>query len=222
MLLRAMSATVDDPERSPVTYTAHFARVPKETTVTLETTIERTGRTMSTVTGRMMQDGKVQIAGIAAYTTPRAGRDFSDISMPEVPRPDELEQSADRPDFPFGHHFDFRPVALTGEAAEVMLWIRPREPQPLDHFVVTQLADAFAPAVFVKLGAGGGGAGVPTIEMTYHFREPLPLAGARDDGFYLAVYRTLTSRGGFIEEDGWLWSADGTLVAQSRQLALLS
>jgi acyl-CoA thioesterase len=222
MMLRAMDASLDDSERKPVTYTVHFARVPKETTVQIETTVERTGRTMSTVTGRMIQDDKVQVVGVAAYSTPRTGPDFADITMPEVPRPADLEQAADRPDFPFGHHFDFRPVTLTGDRAEVMLWMRPREPRALDHLLITQLCDAFAPAVFVKLGAGGGGAGVPTIELTVHFREPLPLPGANDDDWYLAVFRTLTSRAGFIEEDGWLWSASGTLVAQSRQLALLT
>jgi len=223
MLLRAMDATLDDPARTPVTYTVHFARVPKETTVDIEASVERTGRTMSTVMGRILQDGKPQIFGIAAYSTARSGPDFSDISMPEVPRPEDIEQAPDRPDFPFGHHFDFRQVPPADPSrAEVMLWIRLREPQPLDHVVIAQLADAFAPAVFVKLGAGGGGAGVPTIELTYHFREPLPLDGANDDDWYLATFRTLTSRGGFIEEDGWLWRRDGTLVAQSRQVALLS
>jgi acyl-CoA thioesterase len=222
MVLRAMNETVNDPERTPVTYTVHFARVPKETTVQIETHVERTGRTMSTVMGRMLQDDKVQIVGLAAYSTPRGGPDFSDITMPEVPRPEDLEQAADRPDFPFGHHFDFRPVTLTGDRAEVMLWLRPREPRALDQVLIAQLGDAFAPAVFVKLGAGGGGAGVPTIELTYHFREPLPLADARNDDWYLGVFRTLTSRAGFIEEDGWLWSGNGVLVAQSRQLALLT
>jgi acyl-CoA thioesterase len=222
MLLRAMSAEAGETERFPVTYTSHFARVPKESAVSLEVNVERSGRTMSTVSGRMVQDGKVVIASLAAYTTARTGPDFSDLTMPEAPRPEDLEQVPDRDDFPFGHQFDFRPVALTGDRAEVMLWARMREPQPLDHFVVTQLADAFAPAVFVKLGAGGGGAGVPTIELTVHFREPLPLDGASEDDWYLAVFRTLTSRAGFIEEDGWLWSRAGTLVAQSRQCALLS
>ncbi len=222
MLLRAMTEEVADPGRYPVTFTSHFARVPKERTVELEAIIEREGRTMSTVSGRMVQDGKVVLAALAAYTTPRTGPDFSDLSMPEVPSPDDLEQAPDRPDFPFGHHFDFRPVTLTGDRAEVMLWARMREEQPLDHFVVTQLCDAFAPAVFVKLGAGGGGAGVPTIELTIHYREPLPLAGARDDDWLLAVFRTNTSRAGFIEEDGWLWHRDGRLVAQSRQCALLT
>lgn len=220
MLLRAMSSAVER-DRFPVSYTAHFARVPKEATVQLETHVERTGRTMSTVSGRMLQEDKLQIFGVAAYSTARSGPEFSDLSMPEVPRPEDLDQPADRPDFPFGHNFDFRPVSLAGERAEVMLWMRLREPRQLDHFGVAQLCDAFAPAVFVKLGAGGGGAGVPTIEMTYHFREPLPLAGARDDDFYLGVFRTQTARAGFIEEDGWLWSSGGVLVAQSRQCALL-
>ena len=223
MLLRAMSATIDDPSRTPVTYTAHFARVPKETTVEIETTVERTGRTVSNVSARMLQDGKVQVVGLAAYSTARTGPDFADLSMPEAPRPEDLDQAADRGDFPFGHHFDFRQVPPSDPSrAEVMLWMRLREPQPLDHPVIVQLADAWAPAVFVKLGAGGGGAGVPTIELTCHFREPLPLAGARDDDWYLAVFRTLTSRAVFIEEDGWLWSRSATLVAQSRQCALLS
>jgi len=221
-LLRAMSGTVDDADRSPVSYTVHFARVPKERTVCLEASVERTGRTMSTVFGRMLQDGKVVLAGLAAYSTPRSGPEFADISMPQLPIPEEIEQAADRGDFAFGHHFDFRSVPLDADRAEIMVWMRLREPQSLDHFVVTQLCDSFAPAVFVKLGRGGGGAGVPTIEMTYHYREPLPLAGARPDDWYLGVFRTATARAGFIEEDGWLWSRRGTLIAQSRQLTLIS
>ena len=37
----------------------------------------------------------------------------------------------------------------------------------------------------------------------------------------LARFTSSTSAGGFFEEDGALWSPDGTLLAQSRQLALL-
>jgi hypothetical protein len=99
--------------------------------------------------------------------------------------------------------------------------MRLREPQLPDYAVVTQLCDAWAPAVFARLGEGGGGAGVPTVEMTYYYREVLPPEGARPDDWYLGIFRTTLARGGFIEEDGWLWSRAGTLLAQSRQLAIL-
>jgi acyl-CoA thioesterase len=37
----------------------------------------------------------------------------------------------------------------------------------------------------------------------------------------LARFSSKTSHGGFFEEDGEIWAPDGTLLAQSRQLALL-
>jgi len=51
--------------------------------------------------------------------------------------------------------------------------------------------------------------------------ETLPLAGAADDDFVLAVFRSRRAHEGFIEEDGEIWSRDGVLLAQSRQLALV-
>ena len=81
--------------------------------------------------------------------------------------------------------------------------------------------DAFAPAVFAKLGRGGGGKAVPTVEMTYHFRESMPLPGDEPGTWHLGIFRTQLARQGFIEEDGWLWTPSGVLLAQSRQMALL-
>ena len=56
----------------------------------------------------------------------------------------------------------------------------------------------------------------PTIDLTVHFRAPLPL----DDTCCSAASAELV-RDGFFDEDGELWAPDGTLVAQSRQLGLL-
>ena len=63
--------------------------------------------------------------------------------------------------------------------------------------------------------------GVPTIDLSVHFRAPMPPA-ARPDDPYLCVFRSQIARDGYVEEDGEIWTRDGILLAQSRQLALLS
>jgi acyl-CoA thioesterase len=64
-------------------------------------------------------------------------------------------------------------------------------------------------------------AAVPTIDLTVHFRASLPLKEAKAEDYYLTVFRAREAREGFFEEDGEIWSRDGILVAQSRQLAIL-
>jgi hypothetical protein len=56
---------------------------------------------------------------------------------------------------------------------------------------------------------------VPTLELTVHVRA-VPV-----DGPLRVRVRTQFVHGGLFEEDGEYWDAAGTLVAQSRQLALL-
>ncbi len=226
IVLGAMQRTVADPSREPRSLTVHFARVPSNDGFEIETSVEREGRTMSNLSARMTQEGKLIALAISVFASPREGPGFSDVSMPEVPSPDAADPVPDREDFPFGRQFDYKralgpAVGELSDRAEIGVWLRLRDPRLVDHVAATQLLDAFAPAVFAKLGQGGGGAGVPTVEMTFHFRESLPMPDQQPGGWHLGVFRTTTSRGGFIEEDGWLWQRDGTLIAQSRQLALL-
>ena len=93
-------------------------------------------------------------------------------------------------------------------------WLGLVEERPLDAPAVALLADAWFPAPWTRLHAL---APAPTVEMTVHFRAPLPLP----DSLLLGRFRSRLIRDGFFDEDGELWAPDGTLVAQSRQLALL-
>ena len=61
----------------------------------------------------------------------------------------------------------------------------------------------------------------PTIDLTVHFRAPEAVLALDPGAPVLARFTSSTSAGGFFEEDGAMWSPDGTLLAQSRQLALL-
>jgi acyl-CoA thioesterase len=59
---------------------------------------------------------------------------------------------------------------------------------------------------------------VPTVDLTIHFRdEPAPV-----HDWCLARFVSRHASHGFVEEDGEIWSRDGRLLAQSRQLALMS
>jgi hypothetical protein len=61
----------------------------------------------------------------------------------------------------------------------------------------------------------------PTVDLTIHFRRALPLPGMDPAAPLLGLFTSRFSADGFFEEDGELWSPDGVLLAQSRQLALL-
>jgi acyl-CoA thioesterase len=93
-------------------------------------------------------------------------------------------------------------------------WLGLREERPLDSLAVAVLADAWYPAPWPRLSEL---APAPTIDLTIHFRSPLPANGP----LLLGRFRSRQVRDGFFDEDGELWSPDGTLVAQSRQLGLL-
>jgi hypothetical protein len=79
-------------------------------------------------------------------------------------------------------------------------------------------ADAWYPAPWVRLREP---VSAPTIDLTVHFRGPRAAAALPSGAQVLAVFRSSTAADGFFEEDGELWTPDGVLLAQSRQLALL-
>jgi acyl-coenzyme A thioesterase PaaI-like protein len=105
-----------------------------------------------------------------------------------------------------------------GEAVETGGWIASPEQQRIDAAYVAQLTDFWWPPAFEVLRAP---AAVPTIDLTIHLRADLPPAGL-DAQPVLGHYRSTAAAEGFVEEDAALYLADGTLLAQSRQLALLA
>jgi len=222
MLVRAMGAAVDDHARVARSLTIHYTAAPAEGLVRIRTTIERAGRALTTVTARMEQDGRLIALAVGAFSSARVPAiEFSEAPPPSVPWPDDLPRAELRDDLPpFTRQWDIRPAIgtppFTGADGSTLTggWIRPLDDHPVDAALVAQLADAWLPAVFIRLTEPNA---VPTIDLTIHFRGDLPLP----PDYVLVAFETRLSAGGFVEEDGSIWSRDGQLIAHSRQLALL-
>ena len=223
VMMRALELAVGDAERQARSVTMHFLRVPEPGPVSIEATVEREGRSLSSVSGRLQQGGKLLGLALGAYSKPWEGPLLDESPMPEVEPPDapqpasEVRGDAPRPPFlermVFQRRFGEKPFTRS-DRAEVGGWLGLTEERPLDAEAVAVLADAWFPAPWPRLAEL---APAPTIDLTVHFRSPLPAQGR----LLLGRFRTRYVRDGFFEEDGELWSEDGTLVAQSRQLGLL-
>ena len=70
ILIRGLELAVADPERTARSVTAHFLRPPVDGPVIVTAAIERAGRSLSTVSGRLEQAGKL----IASRSAPTRSR----------------------------------------------------------------------------------------------------------------------------------------------------
>ena len=224
ILLRALGLAQGDPTRAPRSLTIHYTSPPEAGPAALETRIERAGRSLTTVSGRLLQGGKLRALALGAFSTEREGPAFTEARMPEVLPPERCPAWEKR--IEIHDRYDLRwaigaPPFSGGEHALGGGWIRFPAPRALDAIAIAAFADAFPPAVFSRLRDVALTGGVPTIDLTIHFRAPLPALALAPDAWSLAVFHSRVARGGFVEEDGEIWTRDGVLIAQSRQLALL-
>jgi hypothetical protein len=115
--------------------------------------------------------------------------------------------------------FGAMPFSGSAQPMEVGGWIGLAEERPLDAPAIAFFSDALFSPPFVRLHEPGTS---PTIDLTIHFRTPLPHPVEAERGdLCLARFTTGLLREGFFEEDGTIWAPDGTVLAQSRQLAVL-
>jgi acyl-CoA thioesterase len=223
IMIRGLELAVDDAERTARSVSMHFLRVPRAGPVTVRARIERAGRSLTSVSGRLEQEDKLIGLALGAWSKPWTGPVFDEAPMPQVAppeakRPIEREFPRDNPPaftqrMSMQHRFGDAP--FTGsDHGEVGGWLGLIEDRPVDALTLAVVADAWFPAPWPRLTEL---APAPTVDLTIHFRTPLPLP----DALLLGRFRNHVVRDGFFDEDGELWTPDGALVAQSRQLGLL-
>ena len=232
IVLRALIEALDDAARAPRSLTIHYPRAPTPGPVQIRVVRERHGRSLSTLSARMEQDGAPVALALAAFSRPWGDTDTAELPLPDVAPPDPgrethdvLAQRIEQGQVPrFLRHLVVQPrigpppFAGADGPMEVGAWVGVREPTAgLDATALALFSDALYSPPFVRLAQP---ATSPTIDLTVHFRSDLEaLTGSKELCF--ARFRSTLLHEGFFEEDGVIWAADGTVLAQSRQLAIL-
>lgn len=224
IVLRGMELAVDDPGRMARSMTMHFLRAPQPGPIAVQARVERAGRSLSALSARLEQGGELMALALGAFSAPWESPEINESPMPDVapsdgrkPLAEMFPQAGPFPDFAQRLTMQPRfgaPPFSGADVSEIGGWLGLVEERPIDSLATVLLADAWFPAPWPRLRKL---APAPTIDLTVHFRAPLPIEAT----LVLGRFRTRLVRDGFFEEDGELWAPDGTLVAQSRQLALL-
>ena len=212
--------------------TLHFLRPPKPGPATIVIDTLRSGQRATNLRLRLEQDGREIIHGLA---TAFAGglREIAawQPTMPDVPPAHEAISAAVTatldPRLPeianrlrYGPCIGPPPLQATplqpGEAARTGGWLQLGEPHPVELPLLAFFCDAWWPAALGPIDVLSFN---PTIDLTFHQRVELPPEGLPPQAILLDV-TTICSHEGLVDEDVRLFAADGTLLAQSRQLAV--
>ncbi|AXA24366.1 acyl-CoA thioesterase [Pseudomonas putida] len=191
--------------------------------IRFEAEVLREGKAVSTLLGRAIQDGQVVTLVQGNFGAGRPS--VVEVQAEPAPSFKALEDSA--PELPYikGVMPEFmRKVALrwaigglpfSGNASRQMGgWVRLRDlPEaPLEVSHLLALVDAWPPSLmpFLKQPAAGS-----TLTWTIEFVQPLPELSTHD--WYQYCVETEHARDGYGHAAARLWSADGRLLALSRQ-----
>jgi acyl-CoA thioesterase len=232
IVLRAVVDAAGGPDRPPRSATFHYLRPPAEGPLEVHVTVERTGRTVTNASARLVQDDRLLVVALVALGGDRdATVSFDD--EPGLPRrpdgatvamPEDIEFVDVDPerDVPTRSHYDLR-WALgdlpfnPGEPARAHTggWMRlPRTPV-VDEVALVAMADAWLPPAFSRMAVP---LAVPTVDLTVHFRG----RPADDSGWVFGEFWSPVARDGYLVEHGRLLDRTGRLLAESRQTAVVA
>jgi acyl-CoA thioesterase len=223
LALRGAATAVPDPERAPRSLHVRYLTPPRAGPFELATEVIRRGRSMTAIGVRIQQNGRDFLHASASFSEPFSKIAFQDCAMPDVPPIEQCHPVEKR--IAMNHQYDMLRalggVERTGPRALSAGWIRFADPRPIDALALAALWDAWPPAVFARAFEQRFRGAVPTVEVSVYFRRRVPLPNAAPSDYVLLKVESTMAEDGVVEESGEIWSRDGLLLAQSRQLALL-
>ena len=221
--LRGAQALVPEPDRAPRSLHVRYLSAPNAGAFELDAGVIRSGRSMTSVGVRMHQDGRDFLLASACFSQAFSPIAFQDCTMPEalpIARAEPIEKR-----IRLNERFEmWRAIGgelRTSERALTGGWIRFADPRPVDALALAALWDCWPPAVFARAMEQRFRGAVPTVEASIYFRRRVPLPNASPADYVLLKVESTMAQEGLVDESSEIWSHDGLLLAQSRQLCLL-
>ncbi len=211
--------------KDPLSITAHYLAPAPAGDVEIHTEVVKSGRRVATVASSLRRGDKEFIRVLGSFGTLQTDSALQHVTAtpPDLPPFDECilrEPSTgtfvppifDKANIRL-HPDDAKFTMESGSGvAQMRGWFQFSDTASCDSLGLLFVADSFPPTFFNLFGVKGW---VPTLEYTVHVRaQPV-------EGPLRCVFTTRALQGGFMEEDGEMWDESGTLVAMSRQLALV-
>lgn len=178
------------------------------------------GRTLHLVDITLHREGKpLAIARATLATRREAVHQFLDRQSPDFPPPESLEPVDwyDDPNY-LRARFDTRfvvggrpPIEL--DRCESSSWLRTVDHAPVTNPLLVAMTDTSLPPPVMRPPH----LGTSTLNLTVHVFEPIddPI-----DDFLAVTNHSTVARDGYIDTDTEVWTRDGRLLAQGRQLSI--
>ncbi len=222
-----LKAILDHPERlgEPVSITVNYAAPVEDGEFDVFVSIARTNRSTQHWTMDLVQKGEIVITGTAVCAKRRDTWSNTELPMPKVPKPAELERLATEGMPAWMHQYDMRFVSgIPNLATEVVedsqdstsiLWIRDYPKRPLDYLSLVGICDAFLPRIFLREPQF-----VPasTVSLTVYFHTNSEMLANNGTDFVLGRARGHRFYDGFFDQFGEVWNKDGELIATTSQI----
>ncbi len=224
LLLRAVQDHVRAPraELSPRILTVQFLSGPALGPVRVQVNLDKDGRRICFASAVMTQGDRV-ICQAKVTLAPPLGDEFdlSDHVMAAVSPPGDCPILDPTATYGSARQRWQRREVVATEPAMVAGWMRLDPPVAIDAAVLALMCDNLPPSLRAKVAdpERAERTHTTTIEMTVYFRRPDPQLSPQDE--CLVILRSASVVDGLHQEEGEVWSADGRLLATSRQLALV-
>ena len=148
----------------------------------------------------------------------------SDLPMPEVPRPSDVERLSIGPArVAWLDRYEMRPISGaiptqwdgSGTHSETRMWLRDAEPRPLDFAALAALSDCFYPRVWLRRARP---VPIGTVSITTYFHTDAAQLAEVGTGYLLGRANGQQFSNGYFDQAAQLWSEAGMLLATSNQI----